>query len=108
MLICHPFLSLSPRCLVYRIYQPAQQVRVSGGGNAVSEIKDVTWTTASTTQHLVHAGLKNRPRGQQQRWIQIALYAAVVTNSRPRLIEVNAPIHTDHVSGSRANPSPSL
>ena len=36
----------------YRIYQSAQQVRVSGGGNAVSEIKDVIRTTASTTHHL--------------------------------------------------------
>jgi len=33
MLLCHPFLSLSARGLVYRIYQPAQQVRLSGGAH---------------------------------------------------------------------------
>src|SRR5205823_5610275 len=95
MLICHTFLSLSPRCLVYSIYQPTQQVRVSGGGNAVSEIKDVTWTTASTAQHIVHAGLNNRPRGQQQRWIQIALYAAVIGETATRLT------HKPHRCGIR-------
>ena len=82
MLMCHTFLSLSPRCLVYRIYQSAQQVRVSGGGNAVSEIKNVTGTTASTTQHIVHTGLNNRPRGQQQRGIQMALDASVITSNK--------------------------
>src|SRR5262245_48602168 len=70
--------------------------------NSVPQIEDVTGDSARAHQDIVSAGNDSFERTEQQRWIEVALDRAVVTDPVPRSIERSAPIGADHVAAGLA------
>src|SRR6266576_2016175 len=80
--------------------QAAKHVRVSWGEYPVPEVEDVAGTITGARQDILHARLDGLPAGQQQRGVEVALNATIITDTLPRVVEFNAPIHAHDSAAS--------
>src|SRR4051812_27277555 len=83
-------------------------MHVTGGGlhvldrchwqNAVSEVENVTGTSAGALEHGVDGFKEPIERRQEHRGIEIALHGAVASDAIPCLVERRPPVDANHVS----------
>src|ERR1700692_2756090 len=66
----------------------------------MSQVEDMSGSLLRSPQHIAHPFFDCLPGSEQERRIEIALYAALIADSRPGLIQVHAPIHADNIAAS--------
>src|ERR1022692_3354091 len=73
------------------------------GEDSVTEIKDVTRTAGSLIEDGLRAIADFGDLSEQRDRIEIALHRNIVTETRPRLREIDAPVEADHIAASLAH-----
>src|SRR5208282_4427029 len=94
---------LSAAQFVDRIDQRYHVIDRSLGQNAVAEIEDVARAPAGLVQNRLRARANLAHVGEQHDRVEISLYRDAVTETRPRLAQVHAPVKPDHVAARLAH-----
>src|SRR5262245_11430734 len=66
--------------------------------NAVAEVEYVAGTGSGALQKIRHVQLQLREGCKQDGWIQIALDRRAVADVHPRLVDVDAPVNSEHIA----------
>src|SRR4030088_65765 len=67
------------------------------GGDAVTQVEDVTWPAACATQHIASTGSDQFGRPEEHRRVQVALDASVEADHPPADVQRYAPIERDDI-----------
>src|ERR1700712_3697327 len=92
---------LASAALVDELDDAGQHVGIGVGGHAVAEVDDVRRRRVPTLEHVTDVRLERRPRGGEQRGIDVALQRNTVSgllDEEPvRLVEGRAPVDSYRV-----------
>ena len=66
--------------------------------DAMTQIEDMTRTTAGSAQDVVDSLLDFRNRREEQRGIKVALHGHIAPYNVPAIVKRDAPVEADHVS----------
>src|SRR5436853_7404736 len=91
-------LQVACRRLVNGFNQATQDIGRCGCKDAMSKIEDMSGTLSCAPQDIVHALLDRIPGCQQERGIGVTLDATIISDTRPGIVKVDAPINAHNTS----------
>src|SRR6266849_10015878 len=89
--------------LSYGLDQGLQVLNRAARQHAVAEIEDVTPAPGRPPEHLARPLDHELARAEQHRRVQVALHPAVVADTPPARIEVDAPVERDDIGARRGD-----
>src|SRR5690349_8957224 len=65
--------------------------------DAMAQIEDVSIAITGTTQNILHSAFDFMERSIEGDRVEVPLHGAIIADHCPGLIEMNPPIHADHI-----------